>query len=194
MMQKTIAVLAFVAAAIGSTNSCLAVTDEEACFNESGEIALEVCSRVIASGMYSGELLAPFHFNRGDAYYDKGDYDRAIADYNEAIQLDPKLAFAWNHRGNAYYVKGDYDRAIADYNEAIRVDPKRAAAWSNRGNAYYVKGDYDRAIADYNEAIQLDPKYALAYYGRGLAKERKGDQSGDADLAAARRINPNIGK
>ena len=48
--------------------------------------------------------------NRGFAYQSKGDYDRAIADLNEAIRLDPKLALAYNRRGLAYHHMGDYDR------------------------------------------------------------------------------------
>jgi Tfp pilus assembly protein PilF len=50
----------------------------------------------------------------------KGDNDRAIADYNEAIRRDPNSALAFDNRGTAYLKKGDNDRAIADYNEAIR--------------------------------------------------------------------------
>ena len=73
------------------------------------------------------------------AYGDKGENDRAIADYNEAIRLDPKYAAAYNNRGNAYRDKGDTDRAIADFNEAIRLDPKLAHAYNNRGNAYVTK-------------------------------------------------------
>ena len=67
--------------------------------------------------------------NRGNVYRDKGDVDRALADYNEAIRLDPKYAVAYNNRANAYRGKGELDRAIADYNDAIRVDPKYADAY-----------------------------------------------------------------
>ena len=48
--------------------------------------------------------------NRGDAYTNKGDHDRALADYNEAIRLDPKSALALSDRGVAYANKGDYNR------------------------------------------------------------------------------------
>jgi tetratricopeptide (TPR) repeat protein len=100
---------------------------------------------------------------RGEAHYAKGDYDGAIADFSEAIRLDPKFAIAFSGRGLAYSAKGDHDRAIADFNEAIRLDPKSRIAFYNRGLAYDAKGDYDRAIADYTEAIRLDPKFAAAF-------------------------------
>ena len=121
----------------------------------------------------------------------KGEHDRAIADYNEAIRLDPKYVFAYNGRGNAYQAKGEHDRAIADYSEAIRLDPKFVKAYYSRGNAYQAKGEHDRAIADYNEAIRLDPKYVLAYNGRGNAYEAKGEHDrAIADYSEAIRLDP----
>ena len=61
--------------------------------------------------------------NRGLAYSKKGDTDRAIADYTQAVQLDPKYAHAYQNRGLAYYGKGDTDRAIADSRRARQLDP-----------------------------------------------------------------------
>ena len=67
--------------------------------------------------------------NRGLAYYNKKDYDQAIADYTETIRLDPKYAEAFYWRGIAYDEKKDYDQAVADYTEAIRLNPKYAEAF-----------------------------------------------------------------
>ena len=124
-------------------------------------------------------------------YKDRGEYDRAIADYNDAIRLDPKYAFAYNGRGNAYNGKGEYDRAIADYSEAIQLDPNDRLPYNNRGNAYKDTGEFDRAIADYNDAIRLDPKYVNAYTGRGNAYQAKGDYDhAIADYNEAIKIDP----
>jgi lipoprotein NlpI len=48
---------------------------------------------------------------RGDAYSDKGEYDRALADYNAALNIDPNETHALNNRGIAYFDKGEYDQA-----------------------------------------------------------------------------------
>jgi lipoprotein NlpI len=118
-----------------------------------------------------------------------------MADYNEAIRLDPKFAQAFNGRGNTYSAKGDLDRAMADYNEAIRLDPKYAHAFNGRGNTYSAKGDLDRAMADYNEAIRLDPKYAHAFNGRGNTYSAKGDlDRAMADYNEAIRLDPKYGR
>ena len=64
--------------------------------------------------------------NRGFTHYAEHEFDRAIADYDVAIRLDPKNIPAYNDRGNIYQAKGDVDRAIADFSEAIRLNPSFA--------------------------------------------------------------------
>ena len=138
--------------------------------------SIAACSRAINNQKASPPATyAVAYNNRGKAYNHKGDYDRAIADFDEAIRLDPKYVFAYNNRGNAYRYRDDYDGAIVDYDEAIRLDPKYETGYNNRGNAYYHKGDYDRAIADFDEAIRLDPKSAVNYMNRGNPYQAKGD-------------------
>ena len=109
---------------------------------------------------------ASTYIARGNIWSEKGEHDIAIADYGEAIRLDPKEASAYYNRGIAWSAKKDYEKAIADYGEAIRLDPKDARAYNNRGNAWQLQRDYEKAIADYGEAIRLDPKDAMAYHKR----------------------------
>lgn len=116
--------------------------------------------------------------NRSNIYNKRHDYDRAIADANQAFEgglSDYGKRVGYGERGYAYQAKGDSDRAIADYTESIRLDANNERAFAARGYAYQIKGDFDRAIADYDQAIALDPEYALAYYNRALVYKAKGD-------------------
>jgi tetratricopeptide (TPR) repeat protein len=92
---------------------------------------------------------------RGDAYYEKKEYDKAIGDYSEAIRISPNFASAFSHRGKTYCDKKEYDRAIKDFTEATRLTPLDADAFVDRAIAYNGKKEYGRAVADYDQAIRL---------------------------------------
>lgn len=113
--------------------------------------------------------------NRGVVHAENGDSDKAIADYTEAIRLDPTLAQAYYSRGNAYVNRGALDKAVADFTGAIRLDPTDAKADWARAYAYKSLGDNDRAIADFTQTIRLLPGFAGGYFERGMAHLRNGD-------------------
>ena len=128
---------------------------------------------------------------KGESAQKNGDLDLAIANFSEAIRLDPKFTSAYNNRGLAYYNKGKYDTAIADFSEVIRLDPKLTLAYSRRADAYSNKGNYDKSLADYSEVIRLDPKFTRAYVGRSDAYGHKGDHDkAIADSIEAIRLDP----
>src|SRR5258706_6680480 len=84
---------------------------------------IAACTAVIQAGRYTGKNLALVYNNRANGHLKKDEHDRAIADYDQAIKLDPNYALAYNNRGNVDFLKKNYDRAIADYDQAIRRDP-----------------------------------------------------------------------
>jgi tetratricopeptide (TPR) repeat protein len=131
------------------------------------------CTRTLASGGLARP--ASVFAYRGLAWQNKGEFDRAIADYSEAIRIEPDFAPVYSNRGSVWMEKGERDRAIADYNEAIRLVPKFALAYNSRGLAWQAKGDYDRAIADFDKATGLDPRFGVAYANRGETWRLKGD-------------------
>jgi tetratricopeptide (TPR) repeat protein len=117
--------------------------------------------------------------------------DKALADINKAIGLDPKDAEAWNSRGATYFKLQQYDKALADINKAIELDPKDAVTWSNRGFIYDELRQFDKALADLTKAIELDPKNAKAWNNRGAThiNLRQYDRA-LADLTKAIELDP----
>jgi tetratricopeptide (TPR) repeat protein len=169
-----------------------AADDGQVCRQQTGDDAIAACTHIIASGNKESSTLAWALGNRGTHYLSKGDYDRAIRDFDQALTLDPKIPIYVN-RGFAYDNRGDHDRATNDYDQAIKLNPNDVIAFNRRGIAYYNKGDYDRAIADYNEATALDPKYALAFNNRGLVYAAKKDyRLAIADYSEALRLDPKL--
>jgi tetratricopeptide (TPR) repeat protein len=131
------------------------------------------------------------YYNLGYAKLLKGDYGRALGDYNKAIEIDPNFAAAYGDRGWIKEKQGDSDDAIADYGKAIELRPAFAYAYYYRGNAKDHKGDYGGAISDFDKAIQLDQRFGAAYSDRGKAKYRNRDYDGAiADCNRAIELNP----
>ena len=121
-------------------------------------------------------------YNSATEKLNKQDMDGALADFNEAIRLDPNLAIAYMNRGVIYASKGEFDKAIGDETKAIELKPEKtedqATAYSNRGTAYLAKGDLDKALADVEEAIKIKSDNAKAYLLRGSVHSGKGDTEG----------------
>jgi len=132
---------------------------------------------------------------RGAVYKKHGFYDKAIADYTRAIEINPGDANAYFGRGQVYHEQGHYDRAIVDYTKSIELNPEDADAYYNRGLAYAHQQIYDKAIADFTRAIELNPKDAEAYNNRGASYFFQGllDES-IADLTKAIELNPEDAK
>jgi tetratricopeptide (TPR) repeat protein len=129
------------------------------------EQIVRVCTAVIQTKRLPPEELARAYEARGYAYssvnWAKSDQDAAIADYTQAIRLNPTRARTFQHRGVAYLEKNNTAAAIADLTEAIRLDPRADFAFSNRAEAYRRKGDLPRALADLDQAVRLTPQQPL---------------------------------
>jgi tetratricopeptide (TPR) repeat protein len=95
------------------------------------------------------------YFFRGLTHLDKGNTDRALADLNQAIKLQPTFARAYVNRGLIYIAKGNWSQSLADMNQALQLEPDLAVAYNNRGLFYLHAKDYDQAIADFGQALKL---------------------------------------
>jgi lipoprotein NlpI len=162
------------------------------CSDPEPSVRLLACSVIIELKQASGAGLADAYASRGTADLILGSPPRAIADFTQALALDPRRVLVFGYRGNAFLATGDNDAAIADFDRAIELDPNYADARYGRATAARNKGDNDRAIADYTKVLEIDPNYldALAY--RGIAYRAKEDFShAIADFDRLIQHNPN---
>jgi Tfp pilus assembly protein PilF len=109
---------------------------------------------------------APAYHHRGLVLTSLEKYDQAIADFDEAIKLQPDEAPFYNSRGKAYHRKKDFEKALADYQKAIELNAKYAIAHNNRAILLRDMGRYEEALKDHELAIKFSPLFPEAYNGR----------------------------
>jgi tetratricopeptide (TPR) repeat protein len=134
---------------------------------------------------------------RGSAYFDRGEYDIAIADFNDALRSGPPSGTIFHNRANAWRDKGDFAKAVADYDQAIKLEPKQAYSYQNRGSTKAALGDLDGALADINEAIRLAPALASPLTSRSVIWRAKGEfdraiADGTEAIRLAKNPPPNV--
>ncbi len=96
------------------------------------------------------------------------DYEGAIADYTQAISLNPKNSLYYENRAGAYYRKYQYKEAIADYSQAIKFSPKDVGLYVGRAYAYSSVGDQNKSIIDFQSAeARMEPTSSSEYARRG---------------------------
>lgn len=114
----------------------------------------------------------------GAAALMRGQYERAIASYDEALTAPEIADFVeasiYSDRGLAKWRMGQIKEAIDDFNQAIQLSPENATVYNNRGNALMDLGHPDEAIKDFDRAITLSANYGAAYNNRGNARATMG--------------------
>jgi tetratricopeptide (TPR) repeat protein len=173
MMFKTI-VCAFLTVNLAATAAGQSGDDPwSQCYSSDPDLSIKGCTAMIQLG---GSLdIAGAYKNRGSAYERKGQFELAIKDYTQAIQLGDKDTVLLRRRGDSYFDLGQNDRAIQDFDEAIRKDPTDAFSLRDRGDAYGAKGEYDRALQDLDQAIKILPWEFNTLQDRAYIYYMKGD-------------------
>jgi tetratricopeptide (TPR) repeat protein len=103
---------------------------------------------------------AAAYYKSGRANSEKGEWELAISDYDQAIQFRPDYPEAYYHRGIAWTKQGDLDQAVADFSQTIQLNPGYVDAYNIVGWLMPL-GFTELAIEDYNQAIELDPEYSF---------------------------------
>jgi tetratricopeptide (TPR) repeat protein len=110
--------------------------------------------------------------NRGNYYKEKGEIQKALADFGEVLRIKPNNHDVFTNRGNLYFNANEIDKALADYEKVIEINPSDkeslGKAYNNRGSCKFRKNEVEAAFADYNKALELYPKYPDAYLNRAV--------------------------
>ncbi len=143
-------------------------------------------SSVISSTLIDEATQAVALAERAEAQRLMKRYDDALADFNRAIEINPKLSWAIASRGETYRAVKRYPDALADFDRAISQSPGLVWAIADRGIARREMRRYPDALRDFDTAIELDGSYTWAIANRGETYRRlkKYDEAvADFDLA-----------
>jgi len=124
---------------------------------------LSVWASIILIVAGCAEMRAASHVNRGIDYSKQGQYDKAISEFNKAIETKPRYTLAYYNRGNAYSNRDQYEKVISDYTKATEINPRYAKPYNNLAwilatcpDAEYREGV--KAVELAQKAVELKPK------------------------------------
>lgn len=110
-------------------------------------------------------------------------YESAITDFTETINLKIKGPNAFYYRALAYYSMRDLDNSILNLNAYINLDKNYSEAYFDLGICFKEKDKIEEAIKNFSLAIQKRPTHGTAYFERGLLRHKQNDKAGGcADL------------
>lgn len=141
--------------------------DAQICKDKSGDEAIAACTRAIQSGQLSQVNLATTYNNRGVEWRQKGEFEKAMADYDEALRINPSYIRAYANRAGLWIAKRQYDKAIDDFRQAFRLNPTSSKASLLVAVAQMHKGnvDYTRELNTNSTAFNQDwPMPMVQFY------------------------------
>lgn len=124
------------------------------------------------------------YWNRGQYFRSLGNYDAALKDYTQAVDIEPSNPELLNSRGKTYFdmaMSGKFkskeaeyvQKALSDYSEALSkpsIKPKsKAEVYINKGAAEGSRGNNQQAINDITEGLKIDPTNKNGYFNRSIA-------------------------
>lgn len=114
----------------------------------------------------------------GESEVQQGNYEQALAHYNQAIEKESDYMDAFLNRAFVYSMLKDYEKAVSDYTKIIELNQNFVFAYLSRGSAFNKLKKFDEAMTDFNRVIELDPENSEAYNNRGWSRKGLGDHDG----------------
>ncbi len=137
-----------------------------------------VSDTIVSDTMVTEELdessieLIESWFNLGLKQVSAGEFSKAIASWEKALNINPNLSEAWHNRGSALGRLGNYEAAVESFQSALTIDPDNYQAWNDRAHALYQLQNWAEAVSSWSNAIKIMPGNHLFWYNRGCALEQ----------------------
>jgi tetratricopeptide (TPR) repeat protein len=128
-------------------------------------IAIEI-EKIIKDLLFTRKTKEEWN-KEGNTLYKLKRYEEALTAYEQAIRLDPNLAYVYNNKGKTLNELKRYEEALTAYKQAIRLDPNLAYVYNNKGKTLNELKRYEEALAAYEQAIRLNPNHAKTYNNKG---------------------------
>jgi len=121
-----------------------------------------------------GSLAVILLIHRGMAHFASSAYERALADFTRANEIDPTNTRSFYYRASVHRVLGDLERALADLDQSLNLNPFDFEAHYARSQIERELGDFGRALSDCDAALRIDPDSEEAAAFRSLLMKRMG--------------------
>jgi tetratricopeptide (TPR) repeat protein len=138
------------------------------------QLAIADFTTAIEKALKRGDRHPDLYRSRGELYWRQEEYQQALADFDEAIKLDPRDAATLGNRGELRQIIGDLDGSLADHTRAIELE-KKGVRYCQRGLTWLLKGNAPEARDDFHRCSELDPSRREEYNGiiKRALEERK---------------------
>jgi len=103
------------------------------------------------------KILKERHLLSGLKYYKSEEYDKAIKEFNQVLELYPDFKEIHTIMGNAYYKNDRAEDALREYLRVLEIDPYDVDAYENVGIIYANWGDFAKAINEWEKLLEIDP-------------------------------------
>jgi tetratricopeptide (TPR) repeat protein len=117
---------------------------------------------------------AAAYVDRGAAYVQMQQAEKAQADFKAALALEPANVPALLGQAQASYARKSMTESLVNYSQVLEVDPKNATAYFKRGNVHFDLREFAAALSDYSASLKLDPDQPVVLFNRSLAAARMG--------------------
>jgi len=139
------------------------------------EIFKEITGEVYVIVGKNEELTGADWNDKGIAFDSLGKPQEALACYNKALAINPKLPGAWNNKGIALVNLGKPQEACGCFDQALEIYPKSDDVWNNKGLALLALKKFPEALECFNKVLEKNPRDFIAWYNKGAALAQLGE-------------------